>query len=403
MNEQTPGMVVKHRFVIRDDSDEGTKKRKGRPFKSYLSYTDRQAAADKFQYSGMVGYMGNEEKTSHLFGKDSDSLGKEEKEYVKKAFDEADKKGLPMWQTVISFDNEWLSENGLYDKESGRVRSDKLMDYSRSFMTKIEEKEGIETIWAGAVHYNTDNLHIHFAYVDSGFQRDRGKFKYGSIKAAKSTFVSKMIRDQKENTMITQLMREGILEKQKQQLFLQDLTLADKMLRLYEKMPEDRRTWHYGYNVIKPLHPYIDEITSEFLEIHAKEEYESLNKLLDIQEFCYSRAYGNDGGGYKENKLKDLRIRMGNTVLHQLRDYDKMVRKEEFRKRNSSRDDRSVKVKMSKNGRKIDAGVMIALHNMKRLLRKDIKSIRNQEQYREMVAEEERQIRSNEQTQELDP
>ena len=164
MNEQTPGMVVKHRFVIRDDSDEGTKKRKGRPFKSYLSYTDRQAAADKFQYSGMVGYMGNEEKTSHLFGKDSDSLGKEEKEYVKKAFDEADKKGLPMWQTVISFDNEWLSENGLYDKESGRVRSDKLMDYSRSFMTKIEEKEGIETIWAGAVHYNTDNLHIHFDF-----------------------------------------------------------------------------------------------------------------------------------------------------------------------------------------------------------------------------------------------
>ena len=390
MNDQIPGIVVKHRFVIKGPgSHRSGQKRKG--FKDYVDYTDREAARDRLEYSGMMGYMEDERKTTNLFGKRSDHLEQAEKERIKQVFDRTEEEGHPMWQTVISFDTEWLSENGLFDPESGKVRSEKLMEYSRIFMNVIAEKEGLDPVWAGSIHYNTDNLHIHFAYVDDHSIRERGKFKYSTIREAKSAFVSRVIRDQDMNKRISKIIRENILEKQRQHLFMKDVQLAGMMLSLYEKLPEDRNTWKYGYNSIRPFRDDIDEISKAFIEKYAQEDFRDLDNMLDIQAVKYERAYGKSNGGYKENRLKDLRTRMGNTILGQLREYDKEKQKEIYRKKNQKRSERGYKkVKITSSGRKIDATIMSAVNTMKHLLRKDIQSIRNQQLY-EKLSERERQ------------
>ena len=72
-----------------------------------------------------------------------------------------------MWQTVISFDNRWLEKNGIYNSEDGFLDVRTLHEYTRVSVNAMLKKEGLETAtWSAAIHYNTDNLHIHIATVE---------------------------------------------------------------------------------------------------------------------------------------------------------------------------------------------------------------------------------------------
>lgn len=139
-------------------------------FSGYIDYIDRENAVRNdhiSEFSLYTDYMDNPEKTTDLFTANSDHLTAEEKQNYKKLYEKAQDNGSPMWQTVISFDNRWLEEHGLYDSESGFIAVKTLMNYTRNAVGGMLKAEGLENaVWTAAFHYNTDNLHVHIATVE---------------------------------------------------------------------------------------------------------------------------------------------------------------------------------------------------------------------------------------------
>ncbi len=156
----TAGCIVKTDFVTA-----GSKL-----FAGYIDYIDRETAVRNeniSQYSLYTNYMDNPEKTTELFTNDSDRLSNTEKQQLKALYEKAQWNGSPMWQTVISFDNLWLEKNRMYNSEEGFLDVRSLHEYTRKAVNAMLKKEGLDTaVWSAAIHYNTDNLHVHIATVE---------------------------------------------------------------------------------------------------------------------------------------------------------------------------------------------------------------------------------------------
>ena len=160
MSSITAGCIVKTDFVTA-----GSKL-----FAGYIDYIDRETAVrseNLSKYSLYTNYMDNPEKTTELFTNDSDRLSNTEKQQLKALYEKAQWNGSPMWQTVISFDNLWLEKNRMYNSEEGFLDVRSLHEYTRKAVNAMLKKEGLDTaVWSAAIHYNTDNLHVHIATVE---------------------------------------------------------------------------------------------------------------------------------------------------------------------------------------------------------------------------------------------
>ena len=133
--------------------------------------------------------MGNPEKSTGLFTNERDNLTHPEKRQLKDVFQTAQDNESVMWQTVISFDNRWLEQNGIYDSQKQILDEQKLKEVTRLAVNRLLKSEGLEhAVWSAGIHYNTDNLHVHIATVEpyamrekmmyNGKKEVRGKFKY---------------------------------------------------------------------------------------------------------------------------------------------------------------------------------------------------------------------------------
>lgn len=157
--KSSPGMVVVTKFVTSED----------KLFSSYIDYINREAAIRNKhidQYNQFMDYMGNPNKTGELFTAESDSLSVEEKNNLKKLFEQAQENGSIMWQTVFSFRNDWLEKQGIL--KDGILDENKMQEIVRGSMNKMLEKENIQesAVWSAAIHYNTDNIHVHIATTE---------------------------------------------------------------------------------------------------------------------------------------------------------------------------------------------------------------------------------------------
>ena len=93
------------------------------------------------EYDLYADYMGNPEKTTGLFTAEKNRLTEAESKEMKKRFAAAQEKGSLMWQTVISFDNSWLKENGLL--HDGILDEKKIYEVTRKGMRKMLAKRRI--------------------------------------------------------------------------------------------------------------------------------------------------------------------------------------------------------------------------------------------------------------------
>src|SRR5690625_7580768 len=120
-------------------------------------------------------YMDDNEKEGELFTKLYKYLNNEEKKEMKRNFTLAQKNGSPMWQDVISFDNEWLSEQRLYDPETKKLDEDKVKNVVRESMSTLLKAENMQEsgLWTASIHYNTDNIHVHIAKIGRASCRER--------------------------------------------------------------------------------------------------------------------------------------------------------------------------------------------------------------------------------------
>lgn len=330
MGEIKAGVIFKSRFCS------PTKK----TFGDYINYIDRDEAVrndNLSKFSLYNDYMGNSEKTTGLFTENKDFLSQNEKKELKDIFKTAQENESVMWQHVISFDNRWLLQNGLINKKYDCVNERKLKEITRIAMQQLQKSENLENaVWSAAIHLNTDNIHIHIAMVEPIPMRQkkndeiRGKLKASSFKEVKSKIVNNVLSQQKENEIINNIIRNSIIANKKKKMFIKDEEYLKLFKEVISELPEDRRQWYYGYNSIKHLLPKIDKMTEIFLENECKDEWNELKILLDKQQEKYRTAYGipkdTSKAGYTENKIKDVKYRLGNVILRQMREFDKEER-----------------------------------------------------------------------------
>lgn len=153
-----PGIIVKQRFCTPGERAEG--------YSGYLGYINRKNATQP--HTGYLGYMDNPRKGAELFTAGSDGVTAEGKENLIKKFKEAEDNGGLMWDTIVSFDNEWLAKNGLYDPKTGECDDTALKDCIRQGVEKMLKSEDLDqtAVWTGAIHHNTDNIHAHIAITE---------------------------------------------------------------------------------------------------------------------------------------------------------------------------------------------------------------------------------------------
>lgn len=352
-------------------------------FKNFIDYIDRSEATRKKnfdKYSAYNNYMGNPEKIGSLFTKDKHSLTEKEVKKLKKDFDKAQSNGSNIWQEVFSFDNEFLEANGLYDSENGALDEEKIQEATRRAMEELSKREGFKDLtWSASLHYNTDNIHVHIASVEINPSRERGKFKPKTLYNMKSSFVNSLLDKQKDLDKINLLIRDNLIQGKKEMSFKEDIEMRKMVKEIVQKLPSDKRQWHYNYNSMQEVRPLIDNLTKYYIETYKKDEFKELVDRLEKEDKFYKEVYGKrkvETTTYKDNKIQDLYTRMGNTILKEIKEY---VKEEDLK---SQKKFENLQERWERNKNIIITKQSISM--MKKSLNNDINSMKNQREYEKL-------------------
>lgn len=327
--KDSPAIVIKSKFITPSDRNKSTN------YQDFLNYMDRKethANKNEFlEYQDYQDYMANDEKSTGLFSANSDELNENDKEYMKNLFENSQDRGSILWQDVISFDNEWLKENGIIS--DSHVDEKRLKQASRKGINEMLKKEGMldNAKWTAAIHYNTDNIHVHVATVQTSNFKERGKRKLGSLDTVKSKVVNNLIDKSKDYEKLNYFIREQVIDKKRSDDILSfknkvvNRDLVKQFKKIHSMLPEDKGLWKYNMNGIANIRKEIDTFTTMYIEKHFKKEFDDFKKNLDNEVDKHKKIYGDGTKAekFRETKMTDLYTRMGNTVLKEVKKYDK--------------------------------------------------------------------------------
>lgn len=327
-----------------------------REYTDYVSYIDREDAKINLDvesekefsvYHSYMDYMGDELKQGALFTNEQDNLSNEDLKEVRLKYKKAEKNGSPMWQDVISFDNNWLEKQGLYIVKTGELDEKKMMKAVRASMNEMLHVENMKdtSIWSASIHYNTDNIHVHVATVEPVPTREkkdvqdkktgewkeeyRAKRKQKSLDKMKSKVINNLLDRNEERNKINDIIRGAVKDKKENDVKLAANRKTKRLfLQAMQKMPDDMRQWKYGYQSVSGARPLIDEISDIYLNTYHKKDMKELHQTLDEETQVMKELYGekSEYKNYKETKLDDLKKRMGNAVITEMRTYRKNER-----------------------------------------------------------------------------
>lgn len=430
------GITLINTFVTSD-----MMKKENKSFSYYaVEYVGRDEATNPEEFPNkklysdyMAKYMDNPDKTYGLFSETEDFINPERKKEYIASFNKAQENGNILYKPIISFDTDWLIDNGLYDEVNEILYEDKLRIYTRKMVKDIIQNENLgNPIWTAAIHKNTEHFHIHISLAELDPIRDKeqfiqyekykdknGKYRYKTIKnevtgkyeriplrdkngnliireefkgkwkkrtveSAKRTFVSEVFKDNKINIEIKDIVREKILLEAKRKQIFDIFDFQEDFKRLIDILPNDKRLWQYGRkNLLKDAIPLIDKMSKRVIDIYFKDEFQELTKLLEIQDEKYKKAYGEINNNYKGNSISDLYKRLGNIILNEAKQYDKTQK--ELQKSNINERSKLRYFKSSCNS------LRYSLYQIKKATRKTLDNLKNQAAYERMIAEMEKQ------------
>ena len=295
-------------------------------------------------------YMANPEKTEGLFSRNYDQMPQEAKDYFKSYFNEGRENESPLWQIVFSFRNDWLAEHGLMNLETGEVDGGKLQGAVRVSMNHLEKKEKLNGEWTGAIHHNTEHVHVHVGYVEKNPTREyfhyidkvnpemsgwqyKGKFLKNSIKGTRSKFVNQLLEFQVELANIDKLIKQTVsAAKDNKKKFVEGM-YQDGFERLYEKMPNNKSRWKYGYAKNQGFKNEVDNLVNLYLNTDGKNLVTELRSQLEPISNEYELAYGNPKNEptFLDRQIygkKGLYHKLGNVILNEIKEFDKTKEKQ---------------------------------------------------------------------------
>lgn len=383
-------------------------------FTSYINYIDRKDAVrtiNSSKYNLYQDYMGNPEKTTGLFTQVTNDLSETEKENLKNIFEKAQENDSLMWQTVISFDNRWLEKNGLYDSDKQILDEQSIKSIARNAVNKMLESEGLEhAVWSGAIHYNTDNIHVHIAAVELEPMREKkeyiqyqyrtvdgkkirepirdalgnvvkkeeykGRFRQSSINSCRRSIVNEILHEKENNEQINSIIRGSIVDQKQKHPLSRDRKLKQEFIRLYQKMPDcNRNMWNYNNPVMASVRNDLDDLSTHYLNEYHREEFDELKTRIRAQSEKYEEAYGSTGKTYEEGKMKDLYTRLGNAILKEVRRFD-AEQKEMVSRENQQKYTKQVAGGMS---------LASAVNRMRKGLKSEWEKARNEREHERMM------------------
>ena len=386
-------IINPHRkFIIEEIKDLELKSNEFKREKEIVD--EKYSVINKLEYSGMIDYMDRKKAKSinsksdiGLFTDNKDILDSTEKNKLKDLFNKCQENGGIMWHDVISFDNKFLEKHGIYDSKNKVLDNRKLKEVIRASANEMlnKEKLGDSAIWCADIHYNTGNIHVHVSTVELNPSKERGKRKPISILAMKSKVVNGIINNNKQYKKINDILRKDIIENKKKVKSLDNIKLKKLFIEIHSKLPEDRKQWNYNYNTINHVRPLIDKMTDIYIEKYHKDDFLKLKEELKKQELNLKEAYGkgknNSYKKYYDTKIKDLRTRMGNTILKEIKEYDYSLNGRKY-KNTLSKTDRKALIKNSI--------VAVSLKKIEKLIENDYQHYKNQKDYEKLQNEIER-------------
>ncbi|BBM18449.1 hypothetical protein G15_2114 [Enterococcus avium] len=388
-------------------------------FQKYIDYIDRDEATrtkEFHQYNilesdGYNHYMEDPDKSSGLFTANKDHLTKEERLTVKKLFQKAQSNDSLMWQDVVSFDTNWLTEVGLYDAKNDQLNEPKIMNAIRVAMNEQLNAEKLKNsaVWTAAIHYNElHHIHVHIATVEPEPTREYGTFtkKDGTTYEARKGFRSKKNVDRFRSQVMSQLLdrdqplaqissmiRTQLGKHKGSMRQLPDSELTYLYDKIYQSLPPDRSKWKYNMNAMNGIRPDIDRFIRTYLNTYEKNEYHELQNLLDENSAFYMKLYGEGtkeyqrANDFKATKNAELYSLLGNSLLKEM--FNQYKAEHEIPTKDGSVDWKQLMAKQSKNGSGPSAKP--DLSKVKKALKKDFQSIKNQQVYLKNLRERDQQ------------
>ena len=361
-------------------------------FQDYIDYIARKEAVtnkDLKSYSGYNEYMDNPYKTTGIFTNDYSFISKEQKEDIKNIFDISQKNGSVLWQDVYSFDNRWLEEHGIYDKEKNILDEEKLKEAVRRSVKYSFKKMDMEEsgFWCGNIHYNTKHIHIHVAICEPNPTRARGKRTQKTLDTMKSKFANYLLDYSKEYSHINNLIRESIVKDSKNIELKKDKVVKKHIKNIIDNLPSDSRHWHYNYNTMKDSKVHLNKLIDYYLEEYKPKEYKELLSELDKQKERLKRTYGvgkrSKYKDYKTNKIKELYTLMGNTILKEIKEDLKREKELEKRKVAFNNEVKSLKSNIKYTNIKVNK----SFNEINKLMSNEIENLKNQSYYQQIQNE----------------
>lgn len=269
-------------------------------FQEYIDYMNRSYATEK-----------QSDDLTAIFTQDANYLQREKVTELKQKLEQAHNNGSLLWQGVISFDNDFLAAQGLYDRATGRVDQQAIKTVMRDVIPKMIAKEGLSesAFWWGNIHLNTDNVHVHFGLSEIESKREkffyqprhrmeyRGNFSQKTIQKCKSDVFHGLINDKTRSAL---LRKEQILANLKANLIDQVFqesrvvrsTEKNFLEQAYNHLPFQKK-WRYGSNAkdFAVSKFFLDKYLDSYFEHDGKALYQEF--LQETRDFLqtYEGAY----------------------------------------------------------------------------------------------------------------
>lgn len=383
-------------------------------FQSYIDYIDREEAIRSGNFhkynvlptDGFNEYMENPEKSSGLFTQNKNQLTKDERKEVKRLFEKAQKNESIMWQDVVSFDTRWLIEQNFYDSKTEVLNEAKIMNAVRSAMKEQLRLENLENsaVWTGAIHYNEKHhIHVHLAIVEpeptrpygtftrrdgSTYEARKGFRSKKSVERFKSQIMSQLLDRDQPLAQISSLVRNQIGRHKGQMRRLPDSQLQYLYSEIYSHLPSDMRLWKYNMNALDSIRPAIDRFSKTYIETYEQTNYLQLQSLLKENSQFYMNVYGEGTTEYQRandfmtNKNQELFTLLGNSLLREMK--EQKIQERQNHRMNVSTSNKELST-LPGSSIKGDAD----LNKIKKALKKDFQSMKNQQEYLKNMRERE--------------
>lgn len=341
------GIVLKNKFVSPGD----------KRYQAAIDYLDKDKSKrlnnlDKFFAFEQELTTKEAIRLTAIFDSRQDALNQERKGSLKQSFIEAREKNSPMWQTVFSFDNDYLKELGIYRMgEHNFLDEAALRNATRLAMSTMIEDMGLGQTaeWGAAIHFDTDNIHVHVMTVSNdpeavldkmtykGKEVFRAKIPPKAQRSMKSKFGNAIANRDPTLARISFLLRTELVSQSLEKGYGNNLHVMRGLSQLLSTLSKDRRVWKYGNQAMVPFREQLDSLSREILVMNNPDSLKELDVLLTEQSNFFLKAYGedavktNNGKTYKDNQYEALYKNMGNALLKEL---SSLVARDEWKTKN---------------------------------------------------------------------